>query len=40
LNVVHRTDIAEGVHFTAMEAPDLFADDVIKFYHNFRASAK
>jgi microsomal epoxide hydrolase len=38
LNVVHWTDIPEGGHFTAMEVPDLFADDVIKFYHNFRAN--
>lgn len=38
LNVIHWTDIPEGGHFTAMEAPDLFADDVIKFYHNFRTN--
>ena len=38
LNVVHWTDIPEGGHFTAMEVPDLFADDVIKFYHNLRAN--
>lgn len=36
LNVVHWTDMPEGGHFTAMEAPGLYADDVIKFYRNFR----
>ena len=40
LNLVHWTDIAEGGHFTAMESPDLFADDVIKFYHSFRWNVK
>lgn len=40
LNLVHWTDIPEGGHFTAMESPDLFADDVIKFYHSFRWNVK
>lgn len=39
-NLVHWTDIPEGGHFTAMESPDLFADDVIKFYRNFRVNVK
>src|SRR5690606_22251267 len=40
LNLVHWAEIPEGGHFTAMESPDLFAADVIKFYRNFRTSAK
>lgn len=39
-NLVHCTEIPDGGHFTAMEAPELFADDVIKFYRNFRANIK
>ncbi len=39
-NLVNWTDIPEGGHFTAMESPDLFADDVIKFYRNFRTNVK
>ena len=40
LNLVHWADIPEGGHFTAMESPDLFADDVIKFYRNFRTNVR
>ena len=40
LNAFRWTKIPEGGHFTAMEVPDLFADDVIKFYHSFRLKAK
>lgn len=36
LNIVHWTELEEGGHFTAMECPGLFADDVINFYRNFR----
>lgn len=36
LNIVHWTNISAGGHFTAMESPKLFADDVINFYNNYR----
>lgn len=32
LNVVHWTEMPQGGHFTAMEAPESYADDIIKFY--------
>ncbi len=36
LNVVHWTEIPKGGHFTAMEEPELFADDICKYYRNIR----
>src|SRR5690554_645182 len=36
LNLVQWTEIPEGGHFTAMEAPQLFSNDVINFFRNFR----
>jgi len=38
LNVFRLTNIPEGGHFTTMEVPGLFADDVLKFYPTFRAN--
>ena len=35
-NVVHWTDMPKGGHFAAMEQPELFVDDVRKFFRRFR----
>jgi len=31
-NIQHWTEIAKGGHFAAMEQPELFAEDIIKFF--------
>jgi len=36
LNIVQWTEIPNGGHFTAMEEPDLFVEDICKFYRKFR----
>lgn len=36
LNIVHWTEIPKGGHFTAMEEPTLFTEDIRKFYRTFR----
>jgi pimeloyl-ACP methyl ester carboxylesterase len=36
LNIVHWTEIPRGGHFTAMEEPTLFVEDVGNFYRKFR----
>lgn len=36
LNLVHWSEIPKGGHFTAMEEPILFTDDLRKFYRIFR----
>ena len=36
LNVIQWTEIPRGGHFTAMEEPDLFVEDICKFYRRFR----
>ena len=36
LNVIQWTEIPRGGHFTAMEEPDLFAEDICKFYRRFK----
>ena len=36
LNIVHWTEIPRGGHFTAMEEPTLFTEDIRKFYRTFR----
>lgn len=36
LNLVHWSIMPEGGHFTAMEAPQAFANDVIKFYQKIK----
>ena len=38
LNVIHWTEMPRGGHFTAMEEPELFVEDVRKFYRMFRTS--
>ena len=35
-NIVHWTEMARGGHFAAMEQPELFADDVTKFFTALR----
>jgi Predicted hydrolases or acyltransferases (alpha/beta hydrolase superfamily) len=37
LNIVHWTEMLRGGHFTAMEEPTLFAEDIRKFYRAFRS---
>lgn len=34
--IVHWSDFDRGGHFAAMEAPDLFVDDVRRFFHDLR----
>ena len=36
LNVIQWTEIPRGGHFTAMEEPDLFVEDICKFYRRFK----
>jgi pimeloyl-ACP methyl ester carboxylesterase len=36
MNIVHWTEMFRGGHFTAMEEPTLFAEDIRKFYRKFR----
>lgn len=36
LNIVHWTEIPRGGHFTAMEEPTLFTEDIRKFYRTLR----
>jgi pimeloyl-ACP methyl ester carboxylesterase len=36
LNVVHWTDMPRGGHFAAMEVPDLYVEDVRKFFRAYR----
>jgi pimeloyl-ACP methyl ester carboxylesterase len=36
LNIIHWTEIPRGGHFTAMEEPTLFTEDIRKFYRTFR----
>lgn len=36
LNLIHWTEFSCGGHFTAMEEPELFVEDVQKFYRGFR----
>lgn len=36
LNIVQWTEIPNGGHFTAMEEPELFVEDISKFYRKFR----
>lgn len=36
LNLIHWTEMEEGGHFTAMEAPEAFAKDVIRFYEKLK----
>ncbi|WP_243348565.1 epoxide hydrolase family protein [Parabacteroides sp. FAFU027] len=36
LNIVHWTEIPRGGHFTAMEEPTLFTEDIRNFYRIFR----
>lgn len=36
LNIIHWTEMPCGGHFTAMEAPEAYANDVSTFYRNFR----
>ncbi|MDG0056065.1 alpha/beta hydrolase [Paenibacillus sp. P2(2022)] len=40
LNVTRWTSIARGGHFTAMEEPELLAQDIRAFYKPFRAKNK
>jgi microsomal epoxide hydrolase len=35
-NIVHWTEPPRGGHFAAMEAPDLFVDDVRSFFRSLR----
>jgi pimeloyl-ACP methyl ester carboxylesterase len=37
LNITRWTTLARGGHFTAMEEPELLADDIREFYRTFRA---
>ncbi len=36
LNIIHWAEIPRGGHFTAMEEPTLFTEDIRKFYRTFR----
>ena len=36
LNIVQWTEIPRGGHFTAMEEPDLFVEDICKFYRQLK----
>lgn len=36
LNIIHWSEIPRGGHFTAMEEPTLFTEDIRKFYRTFR----
>ncbi|WP_315608110.1 alpha/beta fold hydrolase [Paenibacillus aurantius] len=36
LNIVHWSEFERGTHFAAMDAPDLLAPDIRKFYRRFR----
>jgi pimeloyl-ACP methyl ester carboxylesterase len=38
LNIVHYTEMTHGGHFTAMEEPALFAEDIRKFYRALRTA--
>ena len=38
LNIIHWSEMPRGGHFTAMEEPEIFADDVRKFYRTLRTS--
>lgn len=40
LNLIHWTEMPQGGHFTAMEAPELFAEDVMTFYRKFRKATE
>ncbi|MDN4080335.1 alpha/beta hydrolase [Paenibacillus polymyxa] len=40
LNVTRWTSIARGGHFTAIEEPELLAQDIRAFYKPFRAKNK
>lgn len=35
-NMVHWSDFERGGHFAAMEAPDLFVDDIRRFFRELR----
>ena len=39
-NITHWTEHARGGHFAAMQAPDLFVDDVRAFFRGLRAPAR
>ncbi|WP_159518229.1 epoxide hydrolase family protein [Sunxiuqinia indica] len=36
LNVIHWAEMPRGGHFTAMEEPDLFVEDICKFYRQLK----
>ncbi|MDO3694643.1 epoxide hydrolase [Wenyingzhuangia sp. chi5] len=36
LNVIHWAEMPRGGHFTAMEEPDLFVEDICKFYRHLK----
>lgn len=40
LNIIRWTSMPHGGHFTAMEEPELLAEDIRAFYRPFRAKIK